>query len=133
MKVFVWFRRHLTTINSILLTTFVSLFFNIISSIDGYIFYTYKDWVNFYKEHVVSCSIMLGAIFLCGILNVLYFYAKYRINKESLSISFPALMKKYTSAHLAPSLGNGCLSWGEGKTLEICNEIIFGWILKTFS
>lgn len=127
MKIFVWFRHHLTTINSILLTTFVSLIFNIISSIDGYAFNTYQDWINFYKEHIWSCSIMLGAIFLCGILNVLYFYAKYRINKESLSISFLALMNKYTSDHLAPSLGNGCLSWGEGKTLEICNEVIFGW------
>jgi len=37
------------------------------------------------------------------------------------------LMKKYTSPQLAASLGNGCLSWGDGKTLEICNEIIFGW------
>jgi len=62
MKIFVWFRRHLTIINSILLTAFLSLFFNNISSIDGYAFNTYQDWVNYYKEHVVlyTLSEVLG-------------------------------------------------------------------------
>ena len=127
MKIFVWFRQHQTTINGILLTTFASLLFNIISSIDGCAFNTYADCVDFYREHFWSCSLIMLSSFLFCVLNILYLCAAYQLNKKSLSMEFPVLMKKYTSPQLAASLGNGCLSWGEGKTLEICNEIIFGW------
>ena len=53
--------------------------------------------------------------------------ARSRLNKKSLSQEFPEFMKRFTSPQLVESIGNGCLSWGEGKTIEICNDIIFGW------
>lgn len=36
-------------------------------------------------------------------------------------------MKAYTSDSLKDNLNNGCLSWGEGKTVLYCNDIIYGW------
>ena len=36
-------------------------------------------------------------------------------------------MKAYTSDSLRDNLNNGCLSWGEGKTVLYCNDIIYGW------
>jgi len=73
MKIFVWFRQHKTTINGILITTSASLLFNIISSIDGCAFDTYADYVDFYREHFWSCSLIMVSFFLFCVLNILSF------------------------------------------------------------
>lgn len=36
-------------------------------------------------------------------------------------------MKQNTSENLEEAIGTGCLSWGEGKTVLFCNDIIYGW------
>ena len=40
---------------------------------------------------------------------------------------FVEIMKNYTSDSLSEAVQSGCLSWGEGKTVLISNDIIYGW------
>lgn len=49
------------------------------------------------------------------------------ITRKSLSNDFNEIMKQNTSESLEEAIGTGCLSWGEGKTVLFCNDIIYGW------
>ena len=128
MKLFAWVRRHRSTINGILITVFTSLIFNAISDNHGNLFSEFGEIV----AHIIDISSLGGILMIASLLffvvfNLAFAFASHQLNKKSFSKEFPDLMKRFTSPHVADSMGNGCLGWGEGKTVEICNDIIFGW------
>lgn len=128
MKTFIWFRRNRATVNGILITIFTSLVFNTISETKGNIFKEYKRIATqLFQFGTLSGFLTIVSLVALVLFNVTFIIMKHCLNKNALSREFPALMKKYTSPQLVNSIGNGCLSWGEGKTVEICNDIIFGW------
>ena len=128
MKIFNWFRKYRTTINGILITIFSSLILNTISSVGGEFFVEYKSILpRVFEFRTLSGLFTIASLTALVLFNLIYVLVRHHLNKVSLSQAFPNLMKKYTSPNLVDSLGNGCISWGEGKTVEICNDIIFGW------
>ena len=128
MKLFVWFRKHRATINGILITLCSSLAFNTISDTHGNLF---RDFTEILKQvfefRSLSGFLIFSSLVILVLINLAFIITRAWLNKPSLSKEFPELMKKFTSPHLTDSIGNGCISWGEGKTLEICNDIIYGW------
>lgn len=128
MKIFVWLRRNRTTINGILITVLTSLIFNTISDAEGNIFTDFREIIkHLFALDTLSGLIMAASLILLIAFNIAFAIIKNHLNKQSLYRAFPEIMKKYTSPQIAESVDNGCLSWGEGKTLEVCNDIIYGW------
>ena len=128
MRLFVWLRKHRATINGILITVFTSLFFNAISDNHGDFFSEFSDiFVQLIDFKSLGGIMMLTSIFALLIFNLALFAVSHHLDKKSFSKEFPDLMRRFTSPHISDSIGKGCLSWGEGKTVEICNDIIFGW------
>lgn len=131
MRFFTWIRKNRTTINGILITVFSSLILNTISDAGGNLFYEYESIITkIFEFRTLSGLLTIVSLVAFIVFNASYVIARQHFNKKTLSQAFPELMKKYTSPSLIDSLGNGCISWGEGKTVEICNDIIFGWKSK---
>ena len=128
MRLFTWLRRHRATINGVLITVFTSLIFNTISDSNGNLFRDYKRvFAQIFRIQTLS-DVLTAASLVCLIIyNIIISVWIYLLNRKSVSSEFFDLMKLNTSPHLVNSIGNGCISWGEGKTVEICSDIIFGW------
>ena len=128
MKLYIWFRKHRATVNSVLITLFTSLAVNTVSGTQGNLFKDYaKVAAQIFEFRSLSGFLTIASLAVLVVFNLAYVIAGRCLNRQSFSREFPAFMKQNTSPQLADSLGNGCLSWGEGKTVEICNDIIFGW------
>lgn len=128
MKLFIWLRQNRTTINGVLITIITSLIFNTISDAEGNIFVDSRKVIKqIFEFKSLSGFLTISSLSILVIFNVVFSILKYHLNRKSLYKAFPEIMRKYTSPQLADSVGNGSLSWGEGKTVEICNDIIYGW------
>lgn len=128
MRLFNWYRRNRATVNGVLITIFTSLLFNTISDAEGNIFEDYRSIsAQLFRFGTLSGFLTITSLTLFILSNAWFEVQRYHLNTNILSSEFPEFMKGYTSRQLADSTGNGCLSWGEGKTIEICNDIIFGW------
>lgn len=128
MRIFIWLRKYRTTINGIFITIFTSLILNTISGTSGDVFKDpYRVFLQLVDFRSFSGVLTLASLILLVLFNVLLIWGINRINKKSFSREFPEFMKKYSSPQIADSLGGGCISWGEGKTVEICGDVIFGW------
>lgn len=128
MRFFTWLRRHRATINGILITVFTSLIFNAISDNHGNLFSEFGD----IAAQIIDVSSLGGILIISSLLllivfNIVLTVASWQLNRKSFSKDFPDLMKRFTSPNVSDSMGKGCIGWGEGKTVEICNDIIFGW------
>ncbi len=128
MRLFAWLRKRRATINGVLITVFTSLIFNAISENHGNVFSEFGDiFVHLIDFKSLGGIMMLTSILGLLIFNLAFFAASHHLNKKSFSKEFPDLMRRFTSPHISDSIGKGCLSWGEGKTVEVCSDIIFGW------
>lgn len=128
MILFAWLRRHRATINGVLITVFTSLIFNAISDNHGNFFSEFRDiFIQLIDLKSLGGIMMLSSLVILIIFNLAFIVTSRHLNKKSFSREFPDLMKRFTSPHISDSIGKGCLSWGEGKTVEICSDIIFGW------
>ena len=127
MKIYTWFRHYRAAVNSFLIAIFTSL---ILDSISGSTakFYQFSEIIkDVFKLNTFSGFLLIASFVLLVLFNVTFQLATVWLNKQSLSREFYDFMKNHTSPQLIDSIGNGCISWGEGKTVEICNDIIFGW------
>lgn len=128
MRFFIWLRQNRSTINGILITILTSLVFNTISDTQGYIF---KDFDRIIKQifefETLSGFISILTIIVLLTYNIVFVLIQHSLNKKAFFNEFVVLMKKYTGHNLVDNVENGCLSWGEGKTVEICSDIILGW------
>lgn len=128
MTLFTWFRKHRSTINGVLITVFTSLIFNIIADNHENLFTDFEVVVRQLIDFSSLSGVLISVSFLAIVVfNTLFFLVSKHLNKKTFSKEFPDLMKRFTSPSISDSVGKGCLSWGEGKTVEICNGIIFGW------
>jgi hypothetical protein len=128
MKVYLWSRKHRATVNGVLITVFTSLIFNTISDTEGSLL---SDFGSILR-HVFAIDTLSGfltflSLDLIIVFNAYIHISTYIVKKRALSDELADYMKANTSPHLVKSVGNGCLSWGEGKTVEVCGDIIFGW------
>ena len=128
MKPLLFLRKHRTTINSIFITTFTSLIINIISDSQTNLI---NDLGNVTSQafdlNSLKGLLIIGSLCLLVVYNVFLSVVFWYISKKTFSSEFPNLMKRFSSPSISGSMGNGCIGWGEGKTVEICNDIIFGW------
>ena len=128
MRFFTWLRRHRATVNGILITVFTSLFFNAISDNHGNLFSEFRSiFTEIIDVHSLGGVLIVVSLFLLVVFNLVFVIVSWQLNKKSHSREFPDLMKRFTSPYVSDSMGKGCIGWGEGKTVEICNDIIFGW------
>ena len=128
MRLFTWIRRHRATINGILITVFTSLIFNAISDNHGNLFSEFGDiFPQIIDINSLGGILIIVSLFFLVVFNLTFVIVSRQLNKRSFSKEFPDLMKRFTSPRVSDSMGKGCLGWGEGKTVEICNDIIFGW------
>ena len=128
MRAFSWMRHNRTTINGVLITIFTSLIFNTISDAQGNLFSdSGRVLSQLIDTQTLSGTMTIVSLVLLVIFNAALKVLEAWLNRSTLSEDFPDFMRAHTSPQLVPSVGNGCLSWGEGKTVELCNDIIFGW------
>ena len=128
MRLFTWTRRNRTTINGVLITISTSLIFYTISEAKGNVFSDYRNIMSqLLQFRTLSGLLTIVSFFILVVFNLIFVIVRSKLSKKALSQEFPVFMKQFTSPQLVGSIGNGCLSWGEGKTVEICNDIVFGW------
>ena len=126
MRAFSWMRHNRTTINGVLITIFTSLIFNTISDARGNLFSdSGRVLSQLIDTQTLSGTMTIVSLVLLVIFNAALKVLEAWLNRSTLSEDFPDFMRAHTSPQLVPSVGNGCLSWGEGKTVELCNDIIF--------
>ena len=128
MKLFQWLRKRKGIINSVLITAFTSLFFNAISN-SSEVF-----WDNPWRilRKVIFAADLNGVLAwltlgMLVVFNAVYLIMHHMISKSALRDDFVEVMRNYTSDSLKESVRPGSLSWGEGKTVLVCNDIIYGW------
>lgn len=123
-----WLRKRKTTINSVLITVFTSLLLNTISdSTETFMNHPMRVLKTIFLLDSLSGILTWGAIVLLLMINIAYCVMHKAVLKESLRDEFVEIMKNYTSDSLSEAVQSGCLSWGEGKTVLISNDIIYGW------
>lgn len=128
MKLYIWYRKHRTTINSVLFTIVSSVILNIITEIQENVFDHFWLIINQILNYkTVGGFVMWTSVFLLIVSNTLFILVSHRLNKRVFQNRFYSLMKRYTSEDISESIGVGCISWGEGKTVLVCNEIMNGW------
>ena len=128
MRLFQWMRRRKTTINSILITIFTSLLFNTISECTESFFDNPRSILEkIFLSNNLSGILTWISIILFLVINMTYTILHKALLKSSLRNEFVQIMKDNTGASLKDSVYPGCLSWGEGKTVLLCNDIIYGW------
>ena len=128
MKLFTWLRKHRETINGIFITIFTSLVFNVISENQKNLFYEFDSLIlQMFDIRSLGGILIIASLVFLIIFNTALALVSHRINRKSLSREFPDLMKRFTGPYVSESMGKGCIGWGEGKTVEICSDIIFGW------
>lgn len=128
MRLYSWVKRYKSTVNGVLITAFSSLLINSISGIRESIILTPK----LVLMAILDFSSLHGFLTWLSFSLIIYFNAFSLIldlitKRKSYSEDFSKIMKEHTSPRISSTLGKGCLSWGEGKTLIVANEIIFGW------
>lgn len=125
---FQWFRKNRSTINGILITVFTSVFFNLISNEAESVFESPQIIVqDILLSNTLSGILAWISIVLLVVFNLIFKLMHTSITRKSLSNDFNEIMKQNTSESLEEAIGTGCLSWGEGKTVLFCNDIIYGW------
>ena len=128
MRLYSWVKKYKSTLNGVLITAFSSLLINSISGIRDSIVLTPK----LVLMAILDFSSLHGFLTWLSFSLIIYFNAFSLIldlvtKRKSYSEDFSKIMKEHTSSRISSTLGKGCLSWGEGKTLIVANEIIFGW------
>ena len=128
MKIFNWFRRWRTSINSGLISIFSALFLSKIEACDTV---NAGEWCSVWKSvlnvRLISGKFMWGSFFAFIMFNVIMEIMRRYLSRMELSQSFNDVMKKYTACSIKESLSDGTLSWGEGKTVCYSKAIIEGW------
>ena len=128
MKLFNWMRTHRGTINGVLITVFTSLILNAISNSHENIFKGFREAAAHILDlHSLGGVMILASLLLLLVFNAVYLLVLRRLKRDAATDGFRELMKRCTSPAIAASLGKGCLSWGESKTVEVCSDILFGW------
>lgn len=128
LRFFQWFRKNRSTVNGVLITVFTSLFFNLISNVSDSFF----DSPGVILQEILLSTSLSGiltwlSIVLLLIFNLTFIFMHKSIMRKALSNDFAEIMKENTSASLEDAIDTGCLSWGEGKTVLFCSDIIYGW------
>lgn len=128
MKLFQFLRKRIVAINTTLGSAILTFIGNLISEDTSLcINNPLGIWQAIFNMQRLINVIMVVILILLAIIDFIYLGLLFYYKKQSLSNEFSLLMKAYTSDSLKDNLNNGCLSWGEGKTVLYCNDIIYGW------
>lgn len=128
MKVYNWYRKYRSTVNGVLITILSSMVLDAITNNQENVFKDFGDILKrTFASNTLSCVLFWGSAIALAIINLMYMAERSKLEKQIFNDEFIHLMKANTSKDLVDSVGNGCLSWGEGKTIVVCNEIMNGW------
>ena len=128
MKLFQFLRKRIVAINTTLGSAILTFIGNLISEDTSLcINNPLGIWQAIFNMQRLINIIMVVILILLAVIDFIYLGLLFYYKKQSLNNEFFLLMKAYTSDSLKDNLNNGCLSWGEGKTVLYCNDIIYGW------
>lgn len=127
MKLYYFLKRHRAIINTFLLSVFSSLFFNKISDIQSNLTDIEEVITSVVQLNAVSDILIYFSAVLLVIINAFLLIYEKIINHYRIDKRFSEIMMDHTDPNLRNSIRVGNFSWGENKTVEVCDEILYGW------